>query len=238
MTRSEEDGVRSGTGGSMLVLAALLSVGCVGPGPSDLRTDPPSPGVRLLPVPERDGSTSVEAAIEARRSVRDLDPRPLTDAQVGQLLWSAQGVTDPAGLRAAPSAGATYPLELYAVTPDGVARYVPTDHGLLDHLAGDHRAEVAATTRGQAWVADAPLVVVVTGVEARTAERYGDRAHRYLLLEAGHAAQNLLLQATAMGLVGTPVGAFDDDALARALLLPDAEVPLYLLPIGVPAETR
>lgn len=145
-------------------------------------------------------------------------------------------MTDPAGLRAAPSAGATYPLELYTVTPDGVARYVPAGHGLLGHLDGDLRAEVAAATRGQAWVGDAPLLVVVTGVEARTAERYGDRAHRYLLLEAGHAAQNLLLQATAMGLAGTPVGAFDDDELRRVLDLSDDEAPLYVVPIGHPVH--
>lgn len=222
---------------TVVVLATLLTLGCAGDDAGEVVTDRSTPPeVRPLPPPATSSDVPLEEAIGTRRSIRDLDTRPLSDAQVGQLLWATQGITDPAGLRAAPSAGATYPLEVYVVTAQGVARYEPERHSLVDHLDEDRRAAVAAATRGQAWVEDAPLLVVLAGVPARTAQRYGDRADRYVLLEAGHAAQNLLLQATAIGLAGTPVGAFDDAELTRAVELAEDEVPLYLVPIGHPAD--
>jgi SagB-type dehydrogenase family enzyme len=196
---------------------------------------PEEPSVRSLPEPSTPDPGSLEAAIDARRSVRDLDPRALTDEQLGRLLWATQGITDPSGLRAAPSAGATYPLEVYAVTAARVARYVPAEHALVDHLDGDRRSDVIDASFDQDWMADAPLLVVVAAVEERTAERYGDRAGDYVLIEVGHATQNLLLQATSLGLAGTPVRAFDADAVSRALALPEQHVPLYLVPVGHPA---
>jgi SagB-type dehydrogenase family enzyme len=222
---------------AVLTTSAVLAAACGSLVSDDAPTPdaPEEPTVRSLPEPSTPDPGSLEAAIEARRSVRDLDPRALTDEQVGRLLWATQGVTDPTGLRAAPSAGATYPLEVYAVTAERVARYVPSEHALVDHLEGDRRSDVVDASFDQDWMADAPLLVTVTAVEARTAERYGDRAGRYVLIEVGHAAQNLLLQAAALGLAGTPVGAFDADALSRALALPEEHVPLYLVPIGHPA---
>jgi SagB-type dehydrogenase family enzyme len=220
----------------LLTVAVVAACGSLVTDDEPIR-DPPDEEatVRSLPEPSTPETGSLEDAVAARRSVRHLDPRALTEAQVGQLLWAAQGVTDPSGLRAAPSAGATYPLEVYAVTAERVARYVPTEHGLVDHLDGDRRRAVTHAALDQDWMADAPLIVVFTAVEARTAERYDDRAARYVLIEIGHAAQNLLLQATALGLVGTPVGAFEAAALTRALALPGEHVPIYLVPVGHPA---
>jgi len=222
---------------AILLAGAVIAAAC-GPTVTDdepTRDLPEEPIVRSLPQPSTPEAGSLEDAIAARRSLRDLDPRALTEAQVGQLLWAAQGITDPSGLRAAPSAGATYPLEVYVVTTERAARYVPAEHALVDHLDGDHRRAVTDAAFGQEWMADAPLIVALTAVEARTAERYGDRATRYVLIEVGHAAQNLLLQATALDLVGTPVGAFEATALTRALALPDDHVPIYLVPVGRPA---
>lgn len=222
---------------AVLGVAAAVAVACATPGTD--HDDPvevaAEPVVRPLPQPSSGPEGSLEAAIDARRSVRDLDPRALTDEQLGRLLWATQGITDPSGLRAAPSAGATYPLEVYAVTAARVARYVPAEHALVDHLDGDRRSDVVDASFDQDWIADAPLLVVITAVEERTAERYGDRAGGYVLIEIGHAAQNLLLQATSLGLVGTPVAAFDADAVSRALGLPEEHVPLYLVPVGHPA---
>jgi SagB-type dehydrogenase family enzyme len=220
-----------------ILLAGAVIVAC---GPAVMDAEPTrdpleEPIVRSLPEPSTPEAGSLEDALAARRSVRDLDARALSEAQVGQLLWAAQGVTDPSGLRAAPSAGATYPLEVYVVTTERFARYVPAAHALVDHLDGDHRRAVTDAAFDQDWMADAPLIVVFTAVEARTAERYGERAARYVLIEIGHAAQNLLLQATALDLVGTPVGAFEAAALARVLALPDEHVPIYLVPVGHPA---
>jgi SagB-type dehydrogenase family enzyme len=146
-------------------------------------------------------------------------------------------VTDERGRRTAPSAGALYPLELYLVAgnvtglPSGVYRYRPLEHGLASVVTGDRRADVAAACR-QGWVAGAPASVAFTAVHARTAKKYGDRAVRYVPIEVGAAAENLALQAVALGLGSTVVGAYDDDALAATLGSTADEQPLALLPIG------
>jgi SagB-type dehydrogenase family enzyme len=219
----------------VLLVGTVLVVAC---GPSGDEPEggeqPATPAVGLLPEPASPTSGSLEEAIATRRSIRELEPRALTEAQVGQLLWAAQGITDDAGRRAAPSAGATYPLEVYAVTAEGVGRYVPSAHALEVHLPDDRRPTLADTSFDQEWIGDAALLVVITTVEARTEQRYADRAPGYVLIEVGHAAQNVLLQATALGLAATPVAAFDADALASALDLPDEHVPVYVLPVGHP----
>jgi SagB-type dehydrogenase family enzyme len=220
----------------VLAVGTFLVVACGPPGDEpEVGEQPATPVLRRFPEPATPTSGTLEEAIATRRSIRDLEPRALTEAQVGQLLWAAQGITDDAGRRAAPSAGATYPLELYAVTADGVGRYVPLAHGLEVHLLDDRRSVTADTSFDQDWIGDASLIVIITTVEARTEQRYGGRAADYVLLEVGHAAQNVLLQATALGLAATPVAAFDADALAIALDLPDEHVPVYLLPVGHPS---
>lgn len=220
----------------VLAVGTVLVVACGSPSDGPEVGDPPAtPAIRLLPEPATPTSGSFEEAVAARRSIRNLEPRALTEAQVGQLLWAAQGITDDDGRRAAPSAGATYPLEVYAVTADGVGRYVPSSHALEVHLPDDHRSAVVDTSFDQEWIGDAALLVVITTVEARTEQRYGGRAPAYVLIEVGHAAQNVLLQATALGLAATPVAAFDADELASALDLPDEHVPVYVLPVGHPS---
>ena len=219
----------------MLLLGLLAVTGCAPsepPAPEATPSTPPRP----LPDPTLGEPGSLEEAIATRRSVRELVDRPLSDAHIGQLLWSAQGITGSRGRRAAPSAGATYPLEVYVATAAGLSRYEIADHALSDHLDGDRRPALAAAAHDQEWIADAGAVVVITGVVERTADRYGDRAERFVLLEAGHAAQNVLLQATALELVGVPVGAFDDAEVGEVLALPAGHAPLYLLPVGVPAD--
>jgi SagB-type dehydrogenase family enzyme len=190
--------------------------------------------LEALPSPMEVGERSLEEVLAERRSVRQFDGRPVDRADLAQLLWAAQGVTDTDGRRTAPSAGGLYPLELYVADAGGVWRYAAAEHGLLPIVLTDVRAALT-TAAGQESVADAGAVVVITGIEARTGVRYGDRAERYVWLEAGHAAQNLLLQATALGLGAVPVGAFDDDAVARSLELADGERPLYLVPVGHPS---
>lgn len=174
--------------------------------------------------------------IEARRSVRAFADEPLPDGHVATILRAAQGVTDPVrGFRAAPSAGALYPLELYAASATGVLRYLPGKDALEPISDGDVRDRLAIAALGQSFVAEAPVVFVITGVYARTAGKYGDRAARYVHMEAGHAAQNILLSAVGLGLGSVPVGAFVDDAVRLIIRAPEEEVPLCLLPVGVPA---
>jgi SagB-type dehydrogenase family enzyme len=178
-------------------------------------------------------SMSLDAAIMKRRSIRALAPDALSAGELAQLLWAAQGITDAQrGLRAAPSAGALYPLEIYLARGDGVFQYLPGRHALARVRTTDARPQIASAAFDQAVVRDAPALVVITGVIARTRPKYGARAERYVAIEAGHAAQNLLLEATALDLGATPVGAFDDDAVRAAIGAPNGFVPLYVIPVG------
>jgi SagB-type dehydrogenase family enzyme len=194
-----------------------------------------------LPKPVTGGSASFEAILRKRRSVRELEASSLSLASVGQLLWAAQGVTSSAGERTAPSAGALYPLEVFLATGTvdglaaGVYRYRPQDHALRPHLAGDRRCELAAAALEQSAVKDASAVLVIAAVCARTARKYGARAERYVHIEVGHAAQNVYLQAQALGLGTVIVGAFDDEAVGRVLELDPGEVSLALMPVGTPS---
>jgi SagB-type dehydrogenase family enzyme len=187
-----------------------------------------------LPAPRFDGPLSVEAALERRRSIRSYAPEPLTTDEVSQLLWSLQGITSDDGMRATPSAGATFPLEIDVATADGVYRYVPQGHHWYQRIDADVRDELARICLDQDCVRTAPAVFIITTVLARIAAKYEDRAERYADFEAGHAAQNLALQAEALGLAGLPVGAFDDDDAGRLLAIADGEAVRYIVPIGRP----
>jgi SagB-type dehydrogenase family enzyme len=178
---------------------------------------------------------SVERALNTRRSQREFAPEPLTLAELGQLAWAAQGITDPeGGLRTAPSAGALYPLELYFLVPDGVLHYLPAEHAFARKSLRDEREALSSAALSQTSIRRAPCSVVIVTVTQRTRAKYGDRAPLYVALEAGHAGQNLLLQATARGLVGVPIGAFDTPAVGRLLGLAPGEEPLYIIALGYP----
>jgi SagB-type dehydrogenase family enzyme len=195
----------------------------------------PAPSVVALPKPAERGAVSLEEALQRRRSIRDYATQELTGAELSQLLWAAQGITDPAGLRTAPSAGALYPLEVYVATRAGLHHYEPRGHQLVRVQDADLRRALARAALGQEAVAAAPALFIITAVPSRTAAKYGaERARRYTQLEAGHAAQNLLLEATALGLGAVPVGAFKDEDVTRILGLERGEMPLYLLPVGHP----
>lgn len=216
-------------------LAALALAACAG---VPARAQGADAATRItLPAPRPTSEVSVEQALKARRSLRSFAATPVTLAEVSQLLWAAQGFSDERGRRTAPSAGALYPLELYLVAgnvtglPSGIYRYRPVENELLPVGTGDRRADVAAACR-QGWVAGAPVSVAFTAVYARTAKKYGDRSVRYVPIEVGAAAENLSLQAVALGLGTTVVGAFDDAKLAAALGSAADEQPLALLPVG------
>jgi SagB-type dehydrogenase family enzyme len=193
-----------------------------------------------LPEPRREGTISVEQALAQRRSVRDFRATPLPLASVGQLLWAAQGITNPRGDRTAPSAGALHPLEVYLVAgavtglEPGVYRYEAGQHQLLPVAAGDVRRDLARAALEQDWVAEAPGILVLAGVYQRSARRYGQRAPRYVHMEVGHAAQNVYLQAVALDLGTVVVGAFQDSQLAHVLKLAAEVQPLGVMPVGHP----
>ena len=188
-----------------------------------------------LPAPSKTGRMSLEEALSRRRSVREFAATPLTLEDLSQLLWAAQGVTDAEGRRTTPSAGGLYGLELYGVLPTGVYHYEPGAHRLVRISSADLRAPLDAAALGQGMVRQAPATFVIAGVYERIERKYGRaRGPRYVHMEAGHAAQNLLLEAVARGLGSVPVGAFDDARVQQTLGLPDDHKPLYLLPVGRP----
>jgi SagB-type dehydrogenase family enzyme len=187
-----------------------------------------------LPKPNLEGEMTLEEAIARRRSIRDFTHQPLRMAQMGQLLWAAEGITGRAPyLRAHPSAGALHPLEVYLLSADGIFHYRPEGHRVSRVRSGDMREALAGAAYGQSYVAEAACVIVIAAVYARTTGKYGDRGRmRYVPMDAAHAAQNVLLQAVALGLGAVPVGAFDDEAVRAVLGGPADEVPLYLIPVG------
>jgi SagB-type dehydrogenase family enzyme len=191
-----------------------------------------------LPEPKYISVTSVEEALIKRRSVRVFKEGPVMLAELSQLIWAAQGMTDPRGLRTSPSAGALYPLELYVVAgnvnglPPGLYKYIPSSHELLSLRHGDKRTDLCDTALGQSSIRRAALVLVLSGVYERTTAKYGERGIRYVHMEAGHAAQNVYLQAVPLGLGTVVIGAFRDDEVKKVLKLDDKERPLYIMPVG------
>ena len=191
-----------------------------------------------LSPPRLSSEHSLEDLLQRRRSARDYSPAALTVREVSQLLWAAQGITDPQGLRASPSAGALYPLEVDLVSgdvddlPSAIYRYRSGRHALALVKEGDRRRALAAAALGQECVGTGAAVIALAAVYGRTTGKYGERGIRYAHMEAGHAAQNVWLQATALGLGTVVVGAFDEERVKRVLGLARGEEPLYLMPVG------
>ncbi|MCL2286922.1 MAG: SagB/ThcOx family dehydrogenase [Firmicutes bacterium] len=204
-----------------------------------------SPIVYILPPYSTDGEMSVEMALATRRSRRNFQDRAITTEQLSQILWAAYGITYPlpqarlrGGLRTTPSAGATFPLEIYVAVGNvegiepGVYRYIPESHTLVQVLSGDVRDDVGEAAVGQTWAAAAPILLFYSAVFSRTTDFYGERGVRYVYMEVGHSAQNVHLQAEALGLGTVVIAAFFDDRMAEIFNLPEDEVPLYFMPVG------
>ncbi len=195
-----------------------------------------------LPAPNLKGTVSVEEAIKRRRTVRGFSDTPLTLAQLSQLLWAAQGITDDARRfkRAAPSAGATYPIEIYLACGDksvkglkaGVWRLSASEHSISRVRADDQRAALAKHSLHQMWAAEAPVTFVIVCEYSRTTGKYGERGVKYVHYEAGNVSQNIFLQCEALGLSAGIIGAFDDDEMSAALGLPKSFEPLLSMPVG------
>jgi SagB-type dehydrogenase family enzyme len=195
-----------------------------------------------LPSPITRGKLSLEQAISKRRSVRRFKDEPLSLEQLSQLLWSAQGTTGTGGGRATPSAGSTYPLEIFIVVGEhgieiltaGIYHYDVDNHSLSLYQTGDLRQKLADTALGQSFIAKCPADMIICAIHPRTAYRYGRRGERYVHMEVGHVGQNVSLQAVALGLGTVMVGAFDDEEVTKVLKLEEQIKPLYIIPMGRP----
>jgi len=197
-----------------------------------------------LPPAKTEGTVTVEQAIRRRRTVRAFISKPLDLHQLSQLLWAAYGITGGGGFkRAAASAGALYPMDVYVVTGKegvaqieaGVYRYEPIGHMLSRVLSGDLREALSTASLSQSWMAKAPVNFVITAEYHRATAKYGERGVRYAMIEAGHITQNLFLQAEALGLKAGIVGAFRDNEIIRVVNIPSSHEPLLIMPIGYQA---
>ncbi|MDI6770454.1 MAG: SagB/ThcOx family dehydrogenase [Anaerolineales bacterium] len=192
----------------------------------------------ILPTPVHDSKTSVEKALLERRSLREYSREPLTLAEISQLLWAAQGITHPAGLRTAPSAGALYPLEIYLLAGNvtdlhaGIYRYKPESHALSLIAEGDQRPALRQAALGQSAVQDAAAIIVIAAIYERTTVKYGERGVSYVHMEVGSVAQNVYLQAVSLNLGTVFIGAFNDDEVKKVLHITGDEQPLGLMPVG------
>ena len=198
-----------------------------------------------LPLPYQKGTISLEEAIARRRSTRDFTPQPVSQSQLSQILWSAQGISSTRGkYRTVPSAGATYPLEIFVVCgrngveeiDTGIYLYNIDSHSLTLHYEGDVRLELARAALDQEFIYEAPVDIVICAVYERTGLRYGSRGERYVHMEIGHTGQNIYLQATALGLATVAIGAFRDEQVREVLRLDKQYKPLYIMPVGKPAQ--
>jgi SagB-type dehydrogenase family enzyme len=223
---------------SALVLVAVVTAGCVSSAPPEVMDETQRYSESFeLAEPELSGSSSLEQTLEERRSTRDFTAEEVPLDTIGQLFWAGQGITDDVGHRTAPSAGARYPIELYAISASTFMHYLPEGHRVEQRTDTTTLSLLSAAAFQQGFVSDAPLVLVITAVPVRTEAEYGAVAHDLVNREAGHVAQNILLQATSLGLAAVPVGGFDPAEVARLLALAPGEDVLYLLPVGYPAAT-
>jgi SagB-type dehydrogenase family enzyme len=189
-----------------------------------------------LPLPDRDGSVSVEKAISSRRSVRQYRNDPLSLEIVSQRMWASQGITHDGWGRAAPSAGATYPLEIYILAnrveglEPGIYRYLVKEHALELIKKEDLSKQLSGAALGQNMIREAAFNIIIAADYKRTTGRYGTRGKRYVHVEVGHVGQNIYLQAETLGLGTVAVGAFDDEKVQT--LIGCEEKILYIMPVG------
>jgi len=219
---------------------ASIGLALIGYGDRGQRVSRPLSKIHL-PPPRYDSNVSIEHALRVRRSIREYEGKPLTLEQVGQLAWAAQGITDKRyGFRTAPSAGATYPLEIYIVVkkdgveglPEGIYHYLPREHMLELIKSGDYSRELMYACLDQEWVRDAAINIIITAIYERTTWRYGERGRiRYVHMEVGHVGQNIYLQCVSLGLGCVVIGAFYDEEVKKIIGID--EEPLYVIPVGV-----
>jgi SagB-type dehydrogenase family enzyme len=227
----------------IVALLSILFVGIMMPLYSPGKAQKPVDGNEStktidLPSPAEKSDLSIEEALFKRRSIRKFKDETLIVAEMSQLLWSAQGITDNRGFRTAPSAGALYPLEIYVVSdkieglPAGVYKYMPSRHELQMISEGNKLAELADAALMQTWVENSSAVIIIAAVYERTTVKYGKRGIRYVHMEVGCASQNIYLQAVSLNLGTTFIGAFDDEQVKNTLDMPDNENPLAIMPVG------
>lgn len=223
------------------VIDALGSVANWGQFPELYKT---YPGARriTLPEPDLEGGPATAETIAGRRSTRAYSATPMTLAELSSVLFLTTGLSSDRwgnARRTAPSSGALYPVETYAVlhNVDGLERglyhYALREHALEQVRGADLRAKVVEQGIGQEFLGECGAVLFLTQILQRMRPKYQDRSYRYGLLEAGHIGENAYLAATSMGLGACGIGAFMDDAINDMLGVDGVEeAAVYMLAVG------
>lgn len=188
---------------------------------------------------------SLDQTLRQRKSVRDFQDKPLSKGQLAYLLWASTGIQrieDGYEFRTAPSAGALYPIETYLVVNDvkaiepGIYHYSIRSHQLEQLRQGDFRRQITAAALGQEMCARASVVFVWSAVFERCKWKYGQRAYRYIYLDAGHIAENLALAAVSLKRGSCEIGALYDEQV-NAIIGVDGieESAICMAAVGIPA---
>ncbi|MHC4757835.1 MAG: DJ-1/PfpI family protein [Planctomycetota bacterium] len=186
-----------------------------------------------LSEPNLTGRLSIESVLAQRRSVRQFAQKGLNYSQIGQLAWAGQGITEPAnGLRTAPSAGSLFPMTLYIAISKGLFIYRPENHSLEQVAERDIRQGLASAAMNQNVVRDAPCNIIIAGSVTRLIPRYQNESRKFMILEAGHVAQNILLQAVGLNLASVPIGGFNSSRVNDLCQMSRDMEPLYIISIG------
>jgi len=184
-----------------------------------------------LTEPKLKGIKSLEECILERQSVRSFKDRDIEIENISQILWAGQGKKG--RKKTVPSAGGTYPLELYVVIKrKGIFHYNPESNLLKRVKEGDFGKDLAKASLNQMFIYEAPLNVIICADFDRTCNYYGKKGEGYVYIEIGHCAQNIELEAVALGLGSVPVGAFYNEEVKKILGLPKNIDPIYIIPIG------
>jgi SagB-type dehydrogenase family enzyme len=224
---------------AILCVAFLAAAGSATPA-QDVSISVSQPGTAemKLSLPAPSGGMALNEVLQDRRSIRTLKGDSLSEAEVSQLLWACQGITDDKGHRTAGSSWESYPLEVYLIAGNvtdispGVYHYIPKNSSIEKISDGDVRQEFvnSSVISANAWIGRAPVIFVMTAVFERGKDRsMNDSA---TITELGMASQNLLLEVTSLGLGSTYVAGFNSTAAGEFLGLPEGTVPLGLMPAG------
>lgn len=220
-----------------LVLILLILLFAVGVSFGQRRNRDVPMRIIQLSEPKLSGNMSLEQALSLRRSVHEFTDEYLKFTEIGQLAWAGQGITEAStGLRTAPSAGAIFPMQLYLATGEGLFIYKPDRHILEEISSDDIRGKLASSAFNQKHVAEAACDIIITGSVKKLAVKYGPKARAFALLEAGHIAQNIQLQAVSLGLASVPVGAIDIKKVNRLCKLRTGAEAFYIVCVGHPDD--
>ncbi|MGD0571625.1 MAG: SagB family peptide dehydrogenase [Sedimentisphaerales bacterium] len=238
MRLSGDSKILNGVLSASCCLAVLLAITLPAFGEAPRRTRSAEAKAIQLPEPNNSGTVSLETAINTRRSAQQFADKPLNYTQIGQLLWAGQGIIDKQQeLRAAPSADDLYPIELYLVTSEGLFAYNPEHHSLSPKQIStlNMRKQLSVAASGQELVESAACNIIIASSIRKAMTKYGNKAQRFVLLEAGYVAENIQLQASSMGLTSLSVGSFEPRNIARICELPAGEIePLLIVCVGYP----